>query len=274
LRGTVPDGVLYLTIGMDVQRGSEKDPNNPPRLEMEILGHGKDWRTYSIDYLRFEGDVHDPAGGAWAKFTEYATETNLVFKRSDGYEFSPEVIFIDSGDGMLTETVYEFCAGWQHTYPIKGFNLLKNTKADKGDTFGTSNFRPYKYIKVNENLVLYEISTNHYKKQTYRNLKKERQPGETQKPGYCDFPRDYEQRYFEMLTSEELRSDGSFHAGGRRNESLDCRVYALCAGHVYLDALVKDFQAAYKNEGYTPQQLIDINHKFVLEFLSKKTARV
>ena len=33
----IPDGVLYLTVGIDVQRGSDKDENNPARLEMEVM---------------------------------------------------------------------------------------------------------------------------------------------------------------------------------------------------------------------------------------------
>jgi phage terminase large subunit GpA-like protein len=36
--GTVPEGVLFLTAAVDVQAGSQKDPDNPPRLEMEVLG--------------------------------------------------------------------------------------------------------------------------------------------------------------------------------------------------------------------------------------------
>ena len=75
--GTVPEGVIYLTAGVDVQRGSEKDPNNPPRLEMEILGIGSGYRTFSVLYRRFEGEVDDPHAGAWEDMYQWAEDSGL-----------------------------------------------------------------------------------------------------------------------------------------------------------------------------------------------------
>jgi phage terminase large subunit GpA-like protein len=71
-----------------------------------------------------------------------------------------------------------------------------------------------------------------------------------------------------MLTIEERGSDGAFHCPkGARNEAIDCRVMALCAGDIYLDALVMDLKAAAKASGATTLQLADINHKYVLQLL-------
>jgi phage terminase large subunit GpA-like protein len=221
-RGTVPEGVIFMTVGIDVQRGSETDKLNPARIEMEFLGHGINYRTYSIDYKVFKGPVADPHSGAWAKFTEWAKETGMTFKKASGQKLSPQLILIDSGDGMYTSTVYQFCEGWRNAYPSKGFSLLKNKKHDGLDVLDRSSFRRYRLAKLNDTL-LYEISTIYYKTSLYHNLKIERQPGPNQRAGFCDFPRDYQKSYFEMLTAEDKRTDGSFFLpSGRRNEGLDC----------------------------------------------------
>jgi phage terminase large subunit GpA-like protein len=273
-QGTIPDGVLFLTAAIDVQRGSEKDENNPPRLEMEILGHGIGFRTWSILYRAFYGEVLDPFSGAWEILSEWATETQMAFERSDGMKFSPSLIFIDSGDGAVTDVVYRFASTWLNTFPCKGFGALKVRKRESGDPASPSNFKRYGSVKAGEDLTLYEISTNFYKTTIYNNLKIERQDTEPQKAGFCDFPIDYGEKYFRMLTAEEKRRDGSFHCpAGRRNEALDVRVYNLCAADVYLGKLVYDMRAHYKGQGWKPHQLEQINHRYVLEILRQRTAR-
>jgi phage terminase large subunit GpA-like protein len=270
----VPDGILYLTAGLDVQRGSSSDPNNPPRLEMEVLGIGAGYRTASIEYRRFEGDITDPFGGAWEKLNDYAIESGLTYYRDDGFGFPVSLIFVDSGDGETTDLVYRFCTRWQNTFPIKGFSALKRRKTEKGDEVTEGNFRRYRAVKIGEDITLYEISTNYYKTQVYHNLKIARQEVEPQRPGFCDFPRDYGERYFEMLTSEERRRDGSFHnPTGRRNEALDCRVYALCAGDVFLDSEVLNYKSWAKQQGSGPAELQRITHKTVIEAMARQTVR-
>jgi phage terminase large subunit GpA-like protein len=271
--GTVPNGVLFLTAGIDVQRGSSRDQkNNPARLEMEICGHGAGYKTFSILYKRFEGPVDDPTSGAWLKLNEFAQETGLAFERKDGYKFPVQLVFIDSGDGIMTDIIYRFSQGWQSTYPSKGFNSLKKQKHEKGDEFGFSNFKRYRSINVGEDIRLYEISTNYYKTHLYNNLRIERQDTGEQKPGFCDFPVDYGEKYFQMLTAEEKRSDGSFYCpNGRRNESLDCRVLNQCAGDVFLDAEVMHAKARAIANGASKEGAQRINHKSVLAYLTRVT---
>lgn len=271
--GTVPDGVLFLTAGIDVQRGSSRDEKNPARLEMEICGHGPGFRTYSILYRRFEGAIEDPSGGAWELLNEFARETEFMFARRDGRRFPVSLIFIDSGDGMFTDVVYRFTQGWQSTFPSKGFSALRKNKKEKGDELGFSNFRRYRSVKVGEDITLYEISTNYYKTHLYNNLKIPRQDLDPQKPGFCDFPVDYGENYFRMLTAEERRSDGSFHQPqGRRNEALDCRVMNQCAGDVFLDSEVMHAKAAAIANGVSKEQAQRINHKTVLAYIERLVA--
>lgn len=268
----VPKGVLYLAMGIDVQRGSENDTSNPARLEFEVLGVGAGYRSFSIEYQRMEGGVKDAFSGAWEKLYQWILETGLIYKRNDGQEFQVKLIFADSGDGETTGVVYQFCERLEKCFPIKGFNSLIKRKKEKKDEnidpLLTSNFKRYRAAKVGGDQTIYEISTNYYKKNIYNNLRIDRIDGDIQKPGFCDFPNDYKKRYFEMLTAEELLSDGSFDAGRRRNEALDCRVYATCAGDVFLDTLVLEIKAQYKKNGLSPVELQNINHRFVLAYLA------
>ena len=268
--GTVPEDVLFLTIGADVQRGSAKDKENPPRIEFEVLGHGLGYRTWSVAYMTFEGEVDDPAAGAWASFQEWAEEGGTIFKRKDGTEMLPSLIFIDSGDGMHTDTVYRFCSGWQATYPIKGFQTLKKRKGEKGDEVMSTNFKRFRAQKIGTDTTLYEISTNFYKNLLYKNLKVQREDHNAQRPGFCDFPVDYTEEHFKRLTAEEKRIDGSFHCpSGKRNEQMDCRVYAMCAADVYLEARVADIRANMKQNGASPMQIQQVNSLTVLRTLQR-----
>jgi len=269
--GTVPDGVLYMTASVDVQRGSNSDSKNPARLEMEVCGHGAGFRTMSIQYYTFVGPVGDPYAGAWAELKKFGEDGGFKFKRKDGFEYSTVLIFIDSGDGSLTDVVYRFTSNWQNTFPIKGFSALKKRKTELGDEAGPSNFKRYRMVKIGGDTTLVDISTNYYKTHIYNNLKIPRHPGDDQRPGFCDFPVDYPEKYFLGLTAEEKRKDGSFHCpSNRRNEPLDLRVYNMCASDVYLDQKVMEYKAAAKLNGANALQLQQVNHQFVLELLKKK----
>jgi phage terminase large subunit GpA-like protein len=274
--GEVPDGVLFLTAGIDVQRGTDGDPLNPPRLEMEILGHGAGFRTWSVLYRTFEGETTRSAfEGAWSGLHDWATGGGLILTRSDGFRFPVNLVFIDSGDGMYFDIVYNFASRWQNTYASKGFGALQKRKTEKGDEAGPHNFKRYRAATSGRmgDATFYEISTNFYKTQVYNNLQLARRDVAPQRPGYCDFPRDRNEKYFKMLTAEEKRSDGSFHAGGRRNEALDCRVMALCAADVFLDAKVSGLRVAAKANGATDLELHRINQAFVLDMLAKQSTR-
>jgi len=271
--GEVQHGVLFLTVAIDVQAGSKRDKENGPRLEMEVCGHGSKFRTWSILYRRFEGDVEEVGAGAWEELEEWARETELKFIRSDGMVFVPSLLFVDSGDGNLTSVVYRFCEGWNSTYPSKGFGELTKRKKEAEDERGPSNFRRYRAAKIGDASILYEISTNYYKTQLYKNLKVERQDTGEQKAGFCDFPIDYGEKYFRSLTAEEQRRDGTFHCpSGRRNEALDCRVMNSCACDVYLASEVNRVREAFIKAGSTREQANLVNHRMILAEMAKRCA--
>jgi len=60
-----------------------------------------------------------------------------------------------------------------------------------------------------------------------------------------------------MLTSEELMRDGSYDNKGRRNEALDCRVYALAAADVHLKNEAEELRRVAENSGFPFRVYID-----------------
>lgn len=271
--GNVPDGVLFTTFGCDVQEGSEKDSENPPRLELEIVGHGSSFKTWSIQYKIIKGEIDDPFAGAWEELYQWIVETSLVFRRSDGYGFGAQIGFIDAGH--MSNVVYQFTNRLDNVFPSKGFQMLKKNKKDTGDEISIKNFIRYRAARTDKSgdTTFIEIATNHYKNQLYGHLKVQRQPIDPQNGGFCDFPQDYPESYFKMLIAEERRRDGSYHAHGRRNEALDCRVMNLCAADYWLAAKVSEKRAEAKTMGHDALAIQKINAKTILMVLEQVTAR-
>lgn len=275
--GTIPPGVLYLTAFVDVQRGNAKDERNPERLEMEIMGHGYGYRTWSILYRKFEGGTMDPFSGAWEKMNKFAEAGGLRFTRDDGVIFPVRLIFIDSGDAAegRSEIAYRFCSRWKNTFPSKGFKMLTADakRREKGDVAGAGNFKKYRAAAIGSGgEVVYEVSTNHYKNIVFNNLNIPRLPQDPQRPGFCDFPRDYDEEYFAQLTGSEKRIDGSFHDIRTRVESLDCRVGALCAGDVWLDSELERIRRKFRDQGATLAQVNELSTKNIIDRLAQDLA--
>ena len=285
------DNILFLTAGVDVQRGSKKEQDiepsvlslneydrkliedefkAPPRLEMEICAHGAGYKTWSIAYLVVVGSTKEAYSGAWEALNEFALEGGLVFKRGDDREFSPMLILIDSGDGPNISPVYQFADGWVNTFASKGFRALSKRKKEEGDAVDRSNFKRYRMARMSEGITLAEISTNYYKTLIYRNLQIPRRSDNPQRSGFCEFPSDYTESYFKQLTAEERYADGSFHAHGRRNEALDVRVLNCAAMDVYTDMLLTDMRSVAKEAGWTAAQCQAITKRDVLREIAKE----
>lgn len=294
--GQVPDGVLFLTMGADVQRGSDKyrdmsdaqlneiiaqqnvdklEKSDLPRVELEVLGTCAQFKTRSICYKRFYGRVTDPLMGAWAKFADWIETGGMQFYDKRGRLFEPKLTFIDSGDGYSSmDAVLVFCTAYQHInfYGIKGQQLIKrgkNEKSDQGDDIGTG-FKRYRASKSGGQYDFYLINTQHYKTIQYRNFK----ITDPQMTGSCLFPRDYSDFYFDMFTAEELVKENGVKLfkkmSGRANEAIDCRVYALCAADVWVEKyFIPSQQLYYKERGATPAQLVKVDKAFCIQELDK-----
>lgn len=276
-QGVVPRGTLFLTMAVDVQKGSSGDKNNPARLEYEVMGTGAGYRTYSIDYGRFVGEIHNAYGGAWEQFREWAQRTGMIYMDIDGHEFAVQVVFIDSGykpnsdeDPGQINTVYQFTSSFPFGfYPTKGMSNIKRKTGEDIDEFSIANVRRYRIKKLDNGILLYEINTNLYKSRVYSALNiKRRLDSDTQPPEFCEFPIDYDDAYFYGLTIEEKRSDGTFYAPkNARNEPLDLRVMNLCAADMWLDARRLELREQAHRSGASPEEIDKIDMATVINVL-------
>lgn len=289
--GEVPAGIMFLTGAVDVQKGikkyweatteeileaaeefekqgNDKQLKNLPRVEVEIIGHGMNYRTASIIRKLVYGRIDDHTSGAWERLTAWFEETGLVFKRKDGYEFNVKRIFIDSGYGQHMDVVYHYCDQLPMTYAIKGDKPLKQDKMKLSDIdeMKNGNIQRFKYSESGGNAIVL-INVNYYKGFIYRNMKNHVDPINGQPPNSHQTPGDYPDYYFDELRAEEQKKDGSFHnIAQRNNEALDLLVYNKCAADFFIFQAIIAEQEVWKKRGIRDKSKLYelVNHKKIM----------
>jgi phage terminase large subunit GpA-like protein len=198
--GEVPNEVYMLTCGIDTQND---------RFELEVLGHGRNNQTYSIDYKVIAGDPKFEE--TQALLDNYLAST---FKRVDGTLMKISGTCIDSG-GHRTKAVYAYAKARtnNNVFAIKGANVatapLTNKTIDQ---------------MIPNELTLFSIGVTVIKDAFLADLAITQEGA-----NYCHFPLRpvYDSKYFKMLTAEKRDAKGDYVKIRVRNEALDCRVYAL-----------------------------------------------
>ncbi|OSM07603.1 putative phage terminase GpA [Magnetofaba australis IT-1] len=205
----IPSDVAVLTAGIDVQ---------DDRLEMEIVGWGRDEESWSIDYRVLWGDPSSPA--VWEDLD------NLLRRPLPHSRQLPDITIraaaIDTG-GHHTLKSYAFCRSRQgrRVWAIKG-------RGGMGVPIW-----PRKPSTRNKGKVpLFIVGVDACKEAILSRLRIE-EAG----PGYLHFPMGREADYFKQLTAESVVT--RYHKGrpirewkkrdSDRNEALDCRVYGMAA---------------------------------------------
>lgn len=218
-RGTVPDGAVFLTAGVDVQHD---------RFELEVVGWGPGRESWSIDYIVVDGDTELPA-------TRQALFAVLdrVYQHESSAELPIRLTAIDSGD--RTSMVYDMVKARASTIAVKGRDTSQQVISPP--TYMTSKSSNAKRRK-RSGAPVYLVGTHLVKEELYTQL---RLPspvdGDPALPGFCHFPADYTEEFFRGLTAEELvrRKNRKgyvvreWRKTAERNEPLDCRVYARAA---------------------------------------------
>lgn len=275
-QGEIPNGVLFLTMTIDVQRGSKRKKQDE-RIEVEICGHGEGYRMWSIAHWIIPGSTKDAFAGAWEELDQRAANGDLLFTRNDGVEFFPRMVLADSGDGEWYDVVYKFTERWDNTYPYKGQGStgLKRRKGEKDDEVTPGNFKRYaiRHMKK-ENVMLFEVSTNYYKNILYSCLKKTRNKDGSLPTGYQSFPKDYSEDWFKQLTAEEKLSNGTFKSTQKPHEALDLHFMNLAAGDAVLDMMVERIRESYRNAGTSETEIMQIDKRFALKYFKEQTRRV
>lgn len=223
-RGTVPEGVRFLTAGVDVQQSG---------WYYEVVGwSGGEKESWSIDAGFIPGNPNTQS--EWAAVDEQLL--NRSFTGADGTSHPITMLAVDSG--AFTQSVYS----WVRTKPQNRVVAVKGR--DRQHTIVT---KPSK-IEVNLNgrvlsggARLWMVGVSVAKTEFYGWLRLAApQPGAGFPPGFVHFPQQHEEAYFKQITAEHLvasktRGKMSFEwrlLGGRENHWLDCRVYARAAAAI------------------------------------------
>jgi phage terminase large subunit GpA-like protein len=245
-QGVVPQGGLFLTAGVDVQKD---------RLECEVVAWGRNKESWSVDYIVLDGDTARP--DVWRRLDTEVLQRD--WPHVAGQTMPIRVMAVDSG--YATQDVYGFVRN--HPQAVWGGNGARASQprtvvAVKGQDRDTALILSVGKADTGgkrRGLRVWNVSGPVAKMELYRWLKlewptdKDLEAGVTFPPGSCHFPQ-YGEEYFKQLTAERrvIRVHRGFpHATwekdpSRNNEALDCRVYARAAASIYGLDRMSDFK--------------------------------
>ena len=220
--GTAPAAALVFTTGVDVQGD---------RLEAYTWGFGEREESWVVQREIFYGDPARPV--VWEQLLEALARP---IDHALGGKVISRMVAIDSG-GAHTQEVYGFCRtnatrrlmhGLQQIIAVKG-----QSQSSKG-VIGkpTDQDVDIRGQKVRHGVKLWPVGSSSAKSVIYARLSIEN-PG----PGYIHFSDELPDDFYDQLISEQqlTRYTKGFPSlewqlpKGRRNEALDCAVYAYAA---------------------------------------------
>lgn len=209
--GVLPDGILLLTAGVDVQHD---------RLECTVYGWGRGRECWGIRHYVIPGcpDTPEP----WRQLDGILT---MQYPLSCGVRITVASTFVDSGDGTYSKEVYEYTKARERfrVFSIKG-------RGGAGV--------PFIGVPSKQNIVgatLFTLGVDSGKTAVMNRLDIAEEG-----PGFVHYPMQAEagfnESFFKQLTAEvfeQRHEKGKIKIGWRkireRNEALDCAVYASAA---------------------------------------------
>lgn len=215
-----PEGVLFLSAGIDVQDG---------RIEVAVYGWGEGKESWLIDYIILEGKTSEPE--IWDKLTQAL-----------GHEYPHE-----SGISLgITQTAIDTGFNTQHCYAWVRRQIAGKVMAIKGRDAGAAPLGKPSPVDVtirgktiSNGVLLWPVAVSLLKHSTYSLLRlaKPTEPGQPFPQGYCHFSESQDAEFFKQLTAEEVRTTRNRLGFDRqewiktrpRNEALDTRIYATAA---------------------------------------------
>ena len=204
---TLPDDIVVITAGIDVQ---------DDRLELELVGWGRDEESWSLAYKTLYGDPSTPH--LW---NDLDNILKASFVTENGRQLGIRAACIDSG-GHYTQAVYNFVRPREgrRIFAIKGMGGEQRPLVSRPTRNNIGKIK------------LFSVGTFPIKELIFSRLKIQ-----SEGAGYCHFPVGRPDEYYQQLANSEKivtkyqkgfpRRD--FVKTRTRNEALDCRVYAYAA---------------------------------------------
>lgn len=217
-----PHGVLFLTAGVDIQRD---------RIELEIVGWGRDFKSWSVDYRVLKGDTSK--ADVWKQLWAILKETWKVEGQPGTLKLG--MLAVDSSD--QTQMVYTQVRkiADPRVMAIKGMDnqVIPVAQPRTVDI-------DYNGQKVYRGAQFWPVGVSVIKTETYGFFRLNPPLDDEPEPsGFCRWPQ-YEAEYFKQATAEQRirrtingRTNYRWEKKYERNEALDCRVYARAAAYVY-----------------------------------------
>jgi phage terminase large subunit GpA-like protein len=208
---TVPDGVRYLTCGVDVQKN---------RLIFVVRG----WGRYATSWLIVHGELHGNTadGEVWDNLSEFLQTPidNHMIK----------LCYVDSGfrpgkrEGVPVNRVYEFCRRHRRfVFPTKGSSHIMLRPFVRSHIEVTQQGSTSKY-----GLELLRLETDHWKSFVHERLRWPRE-----QPGAWYINNDVDENYCRQLVSEVrvvgLNGKPQWIVRARENHFLDAEAMAAAA---------------------------------------------
>lgn len=229
---TAPKGVLLVTVGVDVQGD---------RLALMIVGWGRGEESWRLYWGELPGNPIDPHDPVWSELDKIIATPIPV---EGGAQIAVSAVSIDSSDGNTSDAVYTYVRDRQrfNIMAIKGASIDSRDReiftkpAQSADT-SQDNTKAAKY-----GLRVYIVGTHKAK-----TLIDGRMRLSGSGPGRMHWYSEIRPDYYEQVTNEVLaphpRQPSKMvwqRKAGRRNEALDCEVYALHAARSLKTHLLRD----------------------------------
>ncbi len=207
----LPKEILMLTCGVDVQQN---------RLEATVFGWGVDFESWGVCHKVFFGDTKQ--NEVWSQLDVLLMEN---FHIQDGRDLRIACTLVDSGDGSMTDTVYQYTKAREkaRVFSSKGSSVAN--KPLIGSPTQSNRYRAFLFV----------LGVDAGKKLLFNRLRVQ-----DIGPAYVHFPMSRDsgitEEYFKQLTAEVF--ERKFEKGRmierwkklrERNEALDCAVYATAA---------------------------------------------
>jgi phage terminase large subunit GpA-like protein len=212
--GTVPEGVRYITAGIDVQKD---------RLIYVVRGWGHRATSWLLKHGELLGNTGEPE--VWSDLDEFLAAS------MDGHTI--KLVFLDSGfrpgkkEGVPVNRIYEFCRRHRRfVFPTKGSSHSMLRPLVKSQIEVTQQGKVSKY-----GLELVRLDTDHWKSFVHEKL-----VWPADQPGAWFLHNDVNESYCRQLVSEvRVTTENNKHqwiVRSRENHFLDAEALAAAAGYM------------------------------------------